>query len=180
MFSFKDTEIKDLLLIEYGKFQDSRGCFMEKYNASEFIKSGISQTFVQDNFSISKKNVIRGLHFQKKPFPQGKLVSVIKGSIFDVAVDIRKESDTFGKWFGIELSEENNTALWIPEGFAHGFASLEEDTVVYYKTTNYYSRDHETGIIWNDPDIAIKWPITNPILSEKDTNLPFLSKLDTI
>jgi dTDP-4-dehydrorhamnose 3,5-epimerase len=177
MFSFKDTEIKDLILIEYGRFQDSRGYFMERYNALEFADAGITKTFVQDNFSVSKKNVIRGLHFQKKPFEQGKLVSVIKGCIFDVAVDIRKDSETFGKWVGIELSESNNRALWIPEGFAHGFATLEENTIVYYKTTNYYSKEHESGIIWNDKDIMIDWPIKDPILSEKDRHLPPLSVL---
>ena len=177
MFSFKETTIKDLILIEYGRFQDSRGYFMERYRASEFAEAGITKTFVQDNFSVSKKNVIRGLHFQKKPFGQGKLVSVIKGSIFDVAVDIRKDSETFGKWVGIELSESNNRALWVPEGFAHGFAALEENTVIYYKTTNYYSKEHESGIIWNDKDIMIEWPLENPILSEKDRMLPHLSEL---
>ncbi len=173
-FIFKRLEIPDVILIEPKVFEDNRGFFMETYKYSEFKKSGIHYEFVQDNHSKSKKGVLRGLHYQLKPMEQGKLVRCIKGRILDVAVDIRKGSPWYGKWVAVELSEENKLILWIPPGFAHGFIALEDDTEVVYKVTKEYSPEFERGIIWNDPYIGIKWPIENPILSEKDKNLPLL------
>jgi len=182
-FEFIKTEIPDVILIKPKVFQDERGFFLETYKKSDFEKAGIKAEFVQDNHSKSVKGVLRGLHFQKKPFAQGKLVRCIRGKIFDVAVDIRKGSPTFGKWVGYELSEENRYILWIPEGFAHGFLTLSDEAEVIYKVSGgEYSPEHDAGIIWNDPDIDIKWPLDQVdeiILSEKDKKLPFLKEIDT-
>lgn len=177
-FFFKRLEIFDVILIEPKVFRDNRGFFMETYKYSEFKKNGIPYEFVQDNHSKSKKGVLRGLHYQLKPMEQGKLIRCIKGRIWDVAVDIRKGSPWYGKWVAVELSEENKLMLWIPPGFAHGFVALEDDTEVVYKVTKEYSPELERGIIWNDPYIGIKWPIENPILSEKDKNLPLLKDVE--
>ncbi len=173
-FIFKRLEIPDVILIEPKIFEDSRGFFMETYKYSEFKENGIEYEFVQDNHSKSKKGVLRGLHYQLRPMEQGKLVRCIRGRIWDVAVDIRKGSPWYKKWVAVELSEENKLMLWVPPGFAHGFIALEDNTEVFYKVTKEYAPELDRGIIWNDPDIGIKWPIENPILSEKDSKLPRL------
>ena len=147
---------------------------MESYKYSEFFAFGIKERFVQDNHSRSKKGVLRGLHYQRHPKAQGKLVRVVVGEIFDVAVDLRLNSPTYGKWVGERLSAENKRMLYIPPGFAHGFCVLSEEAEVLYKTTEEYSPDHDAGIIWNDPEIGIDWPIERPILSPKDAALPML------
>jgi len=162
------TKIEGLLLIQPDIFPDSRGYFFESYQKEKFLKSGIDADFVQDNESLSQKNVLRGLHFQRPPFAQGKLVRVVTGSVLDMAVDIRKSSPTYGQWVKAELSAANKLMMWIPEGFAHGFLVLEDNTIFQYKCTNYYNRESEAGIIWNDPVLAIDWGITNPLVSEKD------------
>ncbi|MCD6454981.1 MAG: dTDP-4-dehydrorhamnose 3,5-epimerase [Candidatus Aminicenantes bacterium] len=176
-FKFKRLEIPDVILIEPTVFEDQRGFFLESYNLKEFEAFGINVNFVQDNHSRSKKGVIRGLHFQKGKMAQAKLVRVVKGEIFDVAVDIRKGSSYYGKWVAVTLSENNKRMLFIPEGFAHGFCVLSEEADVLYKASNFYSPEHEGGIRWDDPDLAIPWPVDNPIVSLKDRNLPFLSKI---
>jgi dTDP-4-dehydrorhamnose 3,5-epimerase len=175
-FNFKSLSIPDVILIEPFIFRDKRGAFAEIYKLSDFKKIGILDNFVQDNYSISGKWVLRGLHYQIAPAAQGKLVRVARGRIFDVAVDIRKSSPYFGKWVGIELSEDNRYMLWIPAGFAHGFVALEDNTEVLYKTTEEYATEFERGIIWNDPEIGIEWPVKNPVLSPKDANFPFLNQ----
>jgi len=164
------TEISDILLLEPQVFTDSRGFFFESYNQQNFTdKLGITVNFVQDNHSFSQHNVLRGLHYQIIQ-PQGKLVRAIVGTIFDVAVDIRKSSPTFGQWVGYELSAENKRQLWIPPGFAHGFVVLSEVAEVVYKTTDYYAPGGDRTILWNDPDLAINWPLKEPpILSAKDS-----------
>ena len=162
-----DIKIKGLILIESKKFFDKRGYFFESYNKTTYSKIGIKTKFVQDNFSISKKNVLRGIHYQKNR-PQGKLVSVISGSILDVAVDIRKNSKTYGRHECYILSEENSKQLWIPEGFAHGFLTLSPRTIVTYKCTELYDPKDQNTIIWNDKDLNISWPIKKPLLSKKD------------
>jgi len=166
-----ETKISDVLLVEPQVFEDDRGFFFESYNQQKFTeKTGINFNFVQDNHSCSKHNVLRGLHYQIIQ-PQGKLIRAVVGSIFDVAVDIRKSSPTFGQWVGYELSAENKRQLWIPPGFAHGFVVLSEVTEVLYKTTDYYAPQGDRTIIWNDPDLAIDWPLKEaPILSAKDSN----------
>ena len=172
-FKFIKTPIEGLFIIETKVFQDDRGFFVESYNLNEFASNRLPETFVQDNHSHSKKGVLRGLHFQQN-HPQGKLVRVIRGKVFDVAVDLRKDSPTFGKWFGLDLSEENNLEFYIPPSFAHGFLALEDDTDFLYKCTDYYFPEDEYGIIWNDPTININWPIEKVdmlIISEKDKNL---------
>jgi dTDP-4-dehydrorhamnose 3,5-epimerase len=163
------TEIPDILIIEPKVFSDDRGFFYESYNHKAFIeKTGIATHFVQDNHSLSAQNVLRGLHYQIQQ-PQGKLVRAIAGAIFDVAVDIRKSSPTFGQWVGCLLSAENKRQLWIPSGFAHGFLVVSEATEVLYKTTDYYAPQHERCLLWNDPDLAIDWPLDSPpVLSAKD------------
>ncbi len=169
-FKFIDTGIEGLWVVEQMVFGDHRGYFMETYNYDEFNNAGLGKPFVQDNQSRSKKGVLRGLHFQYQ-HPQGKLVRVIKGEVFDVAVDIRKESKTFGQWYGIVLSDSNKRQLYIPEGFAHGFLVLSEEAELTYKCTDYYNPEDEGGILWNDPSINIKWPlkkINTILLSEKD------------
>lgn len=162
------TEIPDLLIIQPKIFEDQRGYFFESYNKKDFFENGITADFVQDNQSLSQKGVLRGLHFQDPPFAQGKLVSVMKGGVLDVALDIRKSSPTYGKYVAIELNEKNKTMFWIPEGFAHGFLTLENDTIFTYKCTNFYNKNSEGCILWNDKDLNINWDIKEPILSEKD------------
>jgi dTDP-4-dehydrorhamnose 3,5-epimerase len=163
------TFIDGLFILKPRIFSDERGWFFESFNQKVFNElTNTSTNFVQDNQSCSKKNVIRGLHFQAPPYAQGKLVSVIKGKVIDVAVDIRKNSPTYGKHVSIELSSENKLMLWIPEGFAHGFVALEDDTIFSYKCTNYYNKESEGTLQWNDPDLQIDWTIDKEILSEKD------------
>lgn len=153
---------------------------METYKKSEFVKAGIDVDFIQDNHSKSTQGVLRGLHFQKPPFAQAKLVRCNKGEIFDVGVDIRKESPTFGKWSGAVLSEENKKMLYIPEGFAHGFVVLSEKAEVLYKTNNEYSPENDRGIMWNDPTINIDWGVAEPLVSKKDSSQPLLEKADFV
>jgi dTDP-4-dehydrorhamnose 3,5-epimerase len=164
------TEIPDVLVIEPRVFQDDRGFFLESYNEKAFAdKAGMTKAFVQDNHSRSCKNVLRGLHYQIEQ-AQGKLVRAILGEIFDVAVDIRKHSPTFGQWVGCNLSAENKRMLWVPAGFAHGFLVMSDVAEVLYKTTDYYAPQHERSILWNDADLAIAWPLSEePILSGKDS-----------
>ena len=170
------TKIKGLILIKNNQYFDNRGCFFESFNEKIYSKIDIKNNFIQDNFSISKKNVLRGLHYQRKK-PQGKLIRVIKGKILDVAVDIRKNSKTFGKYQSFILSEENCKQLWIPKNFAHGFISLTSNTVVNYKCTDFYDSKDQNTIIWNDKDLKIKWPVKNPIMSKKDKNGIFFRNL---
>ena len=163
------TAIPDVLILEPKVFGDQRGFFLESFNLRLFReKTGLSPTFVQDNHSRSSQNVLRGLHYQIKQ-PQGKLVRVIAGEVFDVAVDLRRSSRTFGKWTGTTLSAENKRELWIPEGFAHGFLVLSESADFVYKATDYYAPEHERSVLWNDPDIGIEWPFKGkPVLAAKD------------
>lgn len=177
-FDFQRLSIPEVILICPDVFTDERGFFLEVYKYSDFSEAGIKEYFVQDNQSRSIKGVLRGLHFQKNPKAQGKLVRCLKGKIFDVAVDIRKNSPTYGKWIGIELSEENNYMLYIPPAFAHGFVVLSDVADVLYKCTEEYSPENDRGIIWNDPMINIKWPAKDLILSEKDKKLPLLQDAD--
>jgi dTDP-4-dehydrorhamnose 3,5-epimerase len=170
------TSMKGLLIIEPLVFEDERGFFLETYRQNKFKKSGISPVFVQDNLSFSVKHTLRGLHFQVK-YPQAKLVQALTGEIFDVAVDIRPNSATYGKWMGIYLSEHNRRLLFIPEGFAHGFCVLSETAHVVYKCSDYYHPDDEGGVLWSDPTIGIDWPVEVPIVSEKDKKFPSLSDL---
>ncbi len=164
-----ETPIAGLLIFEPQIFEDARGAFFESFNKKIFNEAtGEMFEFVQDNQSLSHKNVLRGLHFQKPPFAQGKLVRVIKGAVLDVAVDIRVGSPTYGKHFSVELSEENNRMLWIPPGFAHGFKSLEHNTIFSYKCTNYYEPSSEGTILWNDPSLNIDWGSNDCLVSEKD------------
>ena len=168
--SVQACEIKGLYVIEPTVYKDERGYFMETYNYNDFKEKGIDAVFVQDNQSMSVRGVLRGLHYQKQ-FPQGKLVRVVRGEVFDVAVDLRERSDTFGKWFGVYLSAENKKQFYIPEGFAHGFLVLSDVAEFAYKCTDFYHPGDEGGVLWSDPDIGIDWPITddmNLIISEKD------------
>ena len=180
-FKFIETSIKDVYIIEPTVFGDERGYFMETYHAGEFKEAGLDLKFVQDNQSKSKRGVLRGLHFQYNQ-PQGKLVRVIKGEVFDVAVDLRQNSPTYGKWEGIILSEENKKQFYVPEGFAHGFLVLSDEAEFTYKCTNFYSPEDEGGILWNDPEIGIEWPvegIDEIMLSEKDKQLKTLKETKT-
>ena len=161
------SKLIDCLIIEPKVFGDERGFFLETFRAKRYADVGIALPFVQDNYSRSQKNVLRGLHFQKTK-PQGKLVHVKRGEVFDVAVDIRPDSETYGQWEGVILSEDNKKQLWVPPGFAHGFLVLTDTADFVYKCTDYYDPNDEGSIIWNDSDINIKWPIQDPILSEKD------------
>ncbi|QRR01944.1 dTDP-4-dehydrorhamnose 3,5-epimerase [Dyadobacter sandarakinus] len=172
----RETSIAGLIEIFPRIFEDERGLFFESYNEQAFQKHGLPTGFVQDNQSFSKKGVVRGLHFQKAPFAQGKLVRVISGRVLDVAVDIRPDSPTFGKYEIFELRSDTHNIAYIPEGFAHGFAALE-DTVFSYKCTNVYNKEAESGILWNDPDLGINWGVVDPIVSEKDIILPTFRSL---
>jgi len=163
-----ETGIKDLIVLKPKVFKDDRGYFFESYNQQTFLNAGIKDLFTQDNQSLSGKGIVRGLHFQSPPHAQGKLVRVIKGAVQDVAVDIRKNSPTYGKHFSIELTEENFLMLYIPTGFAHGFATLRDNTIFSYKCTDTYHPENEGGLPWNDRDLNIQWMVEHPILSEKD------------
>ena len=174
-FNFKKLEIEDVILVTPQVFGDSRGFFMESYQKSAFEKNGIKDEFNQDNHSKSTKGVLRGLHYQTNPAAQAKLVRCPKGRILDVAVDIRKNSPTFGKWVGEILSEENKNMLYIPAGFAHGFVVLSDEAELLYKASNEYSPQNDRGIRWNDPDINVQWGIDfEPLISEKDSKQPYL------
>jgi dTDP-4-dehydrorhamnose 3,5-epimerase len=162
------TKIEGLLIINPKVFADARGYFFESYNETVFKQNGIEANFVQDNQSLSNTGVLRGLHFQAPPFDQGKLVRVINGAVLDVAVDIRKNSPTYGEYVAMELTEENKTMFYIPPGFAHGFLTLRDNTIFSYKCTNVYNKASEGCVLWNDKDVNINWNISNPILSEKD------------
>jgi len=175
-FEFIKLSIPDLILIEPKLFHDERGFFLEAYKSSEFMKNGIDVDLVQDNLAKSDRGVLRGLHYQLSPMAQGKLVSVLKGMVWDVAVDIRKNSPTFLQWEGVELSGENFRIFYIPPGFAHGYVTLEANTLISYKCTNEYSLEHERGIIWDEKEIGIDWPYDNPIVSEKDQGLGLLNE----
>lgn len=173
-FNFLKNDIEGILLIEPKVFGDERGYFMETYHYEDFKAAGLSAVFVQDNQSLSKKGVLRGLHYQKE-HSQGKLVRVLKGEVFDVAVDLRGNSSTYGKWHGVILSDENKKMFYVPEGFAHGFLVLSEEAIFSYKCTDLYHPEAEGGILWNDPDIGITWPIREDMqitISEKDNKLP--------
>ena len=163
-----ESPLKGLFVFKPKIFEDARGYFFESYNQQAFNTAGLNLNFVQDNQSLSQKNVLRGLHFQNPPHAQGKLVRVITGAVLDVAVDIRKHSATYGKWFGLELSEKNKWMMYIPEGFAHGFLTLVDNTIFSYKCTNFYNKAAEECLLWNDTDININWNVTNPLLSDKD------------
>lgn len=173
MIQIQKTELEGVLILQPEVFEDDRGYFFEAFNAAKYRELGLPTEFVQDNESKSKKNVLRGLHFQKPPFAQGKLIRVIQGKILDVAVDLRKDSSTFGKWTSVILSSENKTVFWVPAGFAHGFATLAEENIVLYKCTTPYNKESEGAIRWNDPDIDVRWNMEHPILSLKDTISPF-------
>ena len=170
------TKLPGILIVKPNVFDDQRGYFKELFHLAKYSENQINYNFVQDNFSKSQKNVLRGLHFQNKK-PQGKLVSCLKGSVFDVAVDINPKSKTFKEYVSVELSAENHKQIWIPPGYAHGFCVLSEMADFQYKCTDYYDPLDEGGILWNDPDLAIKWPITKPILSKKDKAFPKFNNL---
>jgi len=177
---FEKLSVDRLTVITPKVFEDDRGFFLESYNKKEFAKNNIDVNFVQNNHSHSSKGVLRGLHFQVEPFAQDKLVRVTRGKVFDVAVDLRKNSKTFGKWAGVELTEDNKKMFFIPKGFAHAFLTLSDNVDFTYKVSNFYSAEHDRGLLWNDSDIGIKWPIKNPILSEKDQKQPKLKDLKDI
>tara|TARA_B100000029_G_C17131158_1_gene798809 strand:- start:28 stop:570 length:543 start_codon:yes stop_codon:yes gene_type:complete len=174
---FINTQIQDVILIQPELIEDKRGFFMESYQIKKFKSNNITSVFVQDNYVKSIKNTLRGLHFQYK-FPQAKLIRCLKGSIFDVAVDLREHSPSFGKWFGTELSENNKHQLFIPEGFAHGYCVLSDSAEITYKCSNIYYPEYENGVIWDDKDLGINWPINNPNLSLKDRSLSKFKDLE--
>ena len=179
-FDFKETSLPGVVIVKPKLFGDSRGFFMETYKKSDFISAGITDEFCQDNHSFSSKGVLRGIHFQSAPFAQGKLVRVIKGAVWDVAIDLIKGSPTFGQSFGMELSEDSNTMLYVPPGYGHGFITLKDNTHFLYKCTAEYSPESDGGIVWNDPDLNISWPMIDgeqPLVSEKDKVLPQLKDL---
>ncbi|MDO9041279.1 MAG: dTDP-4-dehydrorhamnose 3,5-epimerase [Desulfocapsaceae bacterium] len=171
------TPLAGLLIIEPKVFGDERGFFLETWSRKRYQEVGINVDFVQDNLSFSRRGVLRGLHFQN-PQPQGKLVYVLQGEVFDVAVDIRKGSPTFGRWHGIVLSSENKRQFWVPPGFAHGFCVTSESALFTYKCTELYAPAHERSILWNDPNLAIDWPVTEPQVSDKDRLAPLLADFD--
>jgi dTDP-4-dehydrorhamnose 3,5-epimerase len=171
-FLFTPLDVPDLILIVPRMFPDDRGCFFETFKASDFASHGITGAFVQDNHSVSQNGVLRGLHYQLPPKAQGKLIRVTRGRAWDVAVDIRQSSPTFLKWAAVELSAENRHMLYVPPGFAHGFTALTDDVHLLYKCTSEYSKKHERGIHWDDPELEIPWPVAEPIISERDDQLP--------
>lgn len=179
-FTFVETKIKGVYIIDVKTYGDHRGCFMETYKESEFREAGLDYTFVQDNQSSSRKGVLRGLHFQRT-YPQAKLVRVLKGEVFDVAVDLRKDSETYGQWVGVLLSEENHRQFMIPRGFAHGFVVVSDHAEFAYKCDEFYHPEDEGGILWNDPDVGIEWPeVGEIIMSDKDKALKQLRTMKVV
>jgi dTDP-4-dehydrorhamnose 3,5-epimerase len=176
-FTFTPLDLQEVLLVEPDTYRDDRGFFRETFKASAFASGGVRVEFVQANVSRSSAGVLRGLHFQRPPAGVAKLVSVAQGRIFDVAADVRQDSPTLGRWVGAELSAAEGRSLFVPEGFAHGFLALQDDTVVTYLMTGEFSSEHDTGVRWDDPDLGIDWPVAAPILSEKDLALPTLSQI---
>ncbi|MEE4256550.1 MAG: dTDP-4-dehydrorhamnose 3,5-epimerase [Bacteroidales bacterium] len=174
-----ETKLPGLLIIDPNVFGDKRGYFFESYNAEVFRQAGLEMEFLQDNESCSGKGILRGLHFQEPPYEQGKLVRVARGGVMDVSVDIRKGSPTFGKWEAFELNEHNKRMLYIPPGFAHGFVTLEENTIFIYKCTNIYHKESENSIRWDDPDLNIDWGISEPVISDKDRTAPLFRELES-
>ncbi len=170
------TKLPGVHIIEPDVYGDARGFFLETWARKRYLDAGVPETFVQDNLSKSRRGVLRGLHLQH-PYGQGKLVQVLMGEVFDVAVDVRRGSPTFGQWVGAELSGDNHRQIYIPPGFAHGFCVLSEETLFAYKCTEAYHRETELGVIWNDPDVGIQWPIQDPALSEKDSSFPKLADI---
>jgi dTDP-4-dehydrorhamnose 3,5-epimerase len=177
-FKFQTLEIPEIILIEPRVFGDDRGFFLEMYKHGDFTENGIPIAFVQTNHSHSMQGVLRGLHYQKEPLAQAKLITTVQGAIFDVAVDIRKGSPTYGKWVGSVLSSDNHHLLYIPPGFAHGFCVLSEEADIIYQVTAAYSPEHDRGILWNDPEIGVDWTIEAPLLSPKDARQPLLRDAD--
>lgn len=176
VMQFSETRLAGVLIIEPDVYRDSRGFFLERYNQSTYAGfPGLDVAFVQDNHSSSKRGVLRGLHLQRR-HPQGKLVSAVRGAVWDVAVDIEPQSPTFRRWVGVELNEDNHRQLYIPPGYAHGFCVLSEQADVFYKCTQFRHADDEYGILWNDPDLAIDWPVDEPVLSDKDAANPGLAE----
>lgn len=177
---FVKTTLKDVFVFEPNVFGDHRGFFMETYNEKMFEEAGLSFDFIQDNHAMSAEaGTLRGLHYQLEPYAQTKLVRVTKGAVYDVIVDIREGSPTYGQWEGFILSEENKRQLLVPKGFAHGYCTLTKDAEFLYKVDNYYSPNHDRGMAWNDPQLNINWPTTNPILSDKDSKQPLFKDLDS-
>jgi len=176
-FTFQPLAIPDVIRVQPKRFSDLRGWFMETYGASVFAEAGIDVRFVQDNCSYSERGVLRGLHYQRPPQAQGKLVRAVLGEVYDVSVDLRAGSPTYGCWVGEVLSAENRRAIYVPPGFAHGFCVLGERAMVAYKTTAEYAPDLEAGIRWDDPQIGVRWPICEPVLSDKDARLPLLCEV---
>jgi dTDP-4-dehydrorhamnose 3,5-epimerase len=174
------TDLQGLLIIKPRIFTDERGYFYESWNKESFSKAGIQTDFIQDNQSMSKQGVLRGLHFQAPPHAQAKLVRVVRGAVLDVAVDIRKNSPTYGRYWAIELSEENQLSFYIPEGFAHGFLTLQPNTIFSYKCSRLYNKNSEDCLLWNDPDLAISWNTTDPIVSDKDKEGKPFRKLQSL
>ena len=177
-FAFERLSIPDLILIHPRVLPDDRGFFLETYKKSEFVENGVEGDFVQDNHSSSSRAVLRGLHYQLPPHAQGKLVRVVYGKVWDVAVDLRRDSPTFGKWLGVELSSDDMSMFWIPPGFAHGFVSLVDSTQFLYKCTAEYDKSSERGIRWDDPDLGIAWPMGDVLVSSKDAGLPLFREAD--
>ena len=177
-FTFEQLQVPDVVKITPDVFGDDRGFFLEVFKPSAFREGGIDETFVQFNHSKSQANVLRGLHYQLAPHAQGKLVTVVSGEIYDVAVDIRKSSPTFGKWVGTTISSTEHAMVYVPVGFAHGFAVVSKEAEIIYYNTSEYAPDQERGIIWNDPAVGITWPVTNPVLSEKDQEYPLLAEAE--
>jgi len=177
-FTFENTPVNGLVIVKPRIFPDGRGFFIETYKESDFKAHGIASVFRQDNHSMSSKGVLRGLHFQRGKHSQGKLVRVISGSVWDVAVDLRPDSETFKKWYGLELSVENAVMFYIPPGFGHGFVTLEDNTQFMYKCTEEYHKESDSGVRWNDQDIAIEWPVKDVMVSDKDAANPLLRDID--
>jgi dTDP-4-dehydrorhamnose 3,5-epimerase len=177
-FRFERLKIPDVVVVEPTVFPDERGSFMETYKYSDYAAHGIKDLFIQENHSHSPRRILRGLHYQKSPKAQGKLVRIVVGEIFDVAVDIRRGSATYGEWVGAVISAKNNRILYVPPGFAHGFCVLSEEAEMIYKVTEEYAPEYEAGILWNDADLGVRWPIENPILSPRDRAWPPLKEAD--
>jgi dTDP-4-dehydrorhamnose 3,5-epimerase len=176
----KSLELQGVYLIEHNVYEDERGLFFETFNGPLLSEYGIPLQFLQDNQSVSHKGVLRGLHFQNPPFEQGKLVRVVSGSVIDIVVDIRKNSPSYGQHLKIKLDEYTKTSLWVPPGFAHGFAALEDNTIFMYKVTNVYNKESESGIIWNDSELNIDWEVSNPIVSTRDQALDKFANLSSL